>query len=56
MTSARLPALLVRYGNREAVKDTMKNREAMENGGKFVGSGKTKSFVSASWSGSPRIL
>lgn len=48
--------MLARYASGEAVKDAVRNREVVGNRGKLVGSGRTKSFVSGSWSGCPRGL
>jgi hypothetical protein len=42
MTSARLPALLAGYASGEAVKDAVRNREAVGNRGKLVGSGRRR--------------
>jgi hypothetical protein len=46
MPCARLPASLEGCAGAHPVREAVRNREAVGNGGKLVGSGRTKGIVS----------
>ena len=56
MPSARLPALLEGCAGAYLMREAVRNREAMGNGGKLVGSGRMKGIVLGCWSNCWRRL